>query len=188
MPILKREPDLFPANIFELSEPWWVAHLRSRQEKLFARHLAQRGIAYYLPQAEKRVRRSNRTFTSYIPLFPGYVFFRGEKADTAVALRTNVVVKILTPYDQATIQDELRQIHDLQLLNGRLTPHPHLHTGDAVVITEGVFAGFRGVIIKERSTERLVVSVSFIRQSVSVEIDREAIRPQRASDASRRVS
>lgn len=187
MPILKREPDLFPEDLFDLPQPWWVAHLRSRQEKLFARHLAERGIAYYLPQAEKRVRRSGRTFTSYIPLFAGYVFFRGTKADTALALRSNVVVRILTPYDQPTIQDELRQIRDLQLLNGRLTPHPHLHTGDAVVITDGVFAGFRGVIVRERSTERLVVSVSFIRQSVSVEIDRDAIRPTRESDAPCRV-
>ena len=56
-----------------------MAHLRSRQEKLLARYLREREIPFYLPQMEKRSRRSGRTFVSYLPLFAGYVFFRGER-------------------------------------------------------------------------------------------------------------
>jgi hypothetical protein len=37
------------------------------------------------------------------------------------------------------------------------------------------------VVLKEKGVARLIVSVSFIRQSVALEIDREFIRPQRAT-------
>jgi len=80
VPILKREVDLFPSHLFELSRtehPWWVAYVRSRQEKALARHLAGHGVGFYLPQAEKRTRRAGRTFVSSLPLFPGYLFYRG---------------------------------------------------------------------------------------------------------------
>ncbi|MBI2213560.1 MAG: hypothetical protein HYU52_07930 [Acidobacteria bacterium] len=58
MPLLKREPDLFPVDLFDLpveSRPWTVAYVRSRQEKTLARYLAQQQIPFYLPQTENRI-------------------------------------------------------------------------------------------------------------------------------------
>ena len=180
MPILKREPDAFPVSLFAMAMPWWVAHVRSRQEKVLARYLLEHGIAFYLPQAEKRSRRGCRTIVSYLPLFPGYVFFRGQEADMSRALRSHVIVNLLAPFDQRTFNGELCQLFELQQSSGRLTPYPHLHSGDAVLITDGVFAGYRGVIVRERSSDRLVVSLSFIEQSVAVDLDRDSVRPQQA--------
>ncbi len=40
MPILKAQADLFPAELFEVEDPeqpWWVAHVKSRQEKVLSR-------------------------------------------------------------------------------------------------------------------------------------------------------
>jgi transcription antitermination factor NusG len=181
MPILKREPDAFPESIFNRTDPWWVAHLRSRQEKVLARYLREYQIPFYLPQMEKRVRRSGRTFISYLPLFTGYLFFRGGRDEKLRALKSNVIVSVLDPSDQAEISSELKQLHELQLTEAKLVPHPFVAPGDTVLITEGAFEGYRGVVLKERGVTRLVVSVSFIRQSVALEIDREFIRPQRAT-------
>lgn len=181
MPILKREPDAFPETIFDLKEPWWVAHVRSRQEKLLARYLREYGIPFYLPQSEKKIRRGERTRTSYLPLFSGYVFFRGGRDDKLRALRSNVIVNVLEPADQAEIASDLRQVRELQLANVPLKPHPFVAPGDAVLITDGAFQGYRGVVMKEKGVTRLIVSVAFIRQSVALEIDRESIRPQRSA-------
>ncbi|HKB81235.1 MAG TPA: transcription termination/antitermination NusG family protein [Thermoanaerobaculia bacterium] len=181
MPILKKEPDAFPETIFELEAPWWVAHLRSRQEKVLARFLRERGIPFYLPQMEKRVQRSGRTFLSYLPLFSGYLFFRGGREEKLAAVKSNVIVSVLEPSDQAQISAELGQIHQLQLTEAPLVPHAYVAAGDTVLIAEGAFAGYRGVVQKEKGATRLIVSVSFIRQSVALEIDREFIRPQRRS-------
>ena len=179
MPILKREPDAFPESVFEMSDPWWVAHLKSRQEKVLARYLREHDVPFYLPQMEKRIRRSGRTFVSYLPLFAGYVFFRGGRDERLSALKSNVVVNVLEPQDQEEIATELRQLRQLQLSEAQLVPHPFVGPGDVVLITEGAFEGYRGVVLKEKGVARLVVSVSFIRQSVALDIDREFIRPQR---------
>jgi len=181
MPILKREPDAFPETIFEIDLPWWVAHLKSRQEKVLARYLREHEVPFYLPQMEKRIRRSGRTFVSYLPLFTGYVFFRGGREEKLHAVKSNVVVNVLEPPDQAEISSELKQLHELQLTDAQLVPHAYVGPGDVVLITEGAFQGYRGVVLKEKGMMRLVVSVSFIRQSVALEIDREFIRPQRGS-------
>jgi transcription antitermination factor NusG len=177
MPLLKREPDVFPDSLFELAAPWWVAHLRSRQEKAFARYLRDGAIPCYLPQMEKRVRRAGRTLISYLPLFSGYVFFRGGTEARRLAIRSNLIANVLEPPDQAEITSQLRQLHLLQLANGKLQPYPFISVGDTVLITTGAFEGYRGLVVREKDKERLVVSVSFIRQSVAVELDREAIRP-----------
>ena len=179
MPILKREPDAFPDSIFEMTAPWRVAHLRSRQEKVLARYLREHGVPFYLPQMEKRTRRSGRTLVSWLPLFSGYLFFRGGRDETQEALKSHVVVNLLEPPDQAEFAAELEQLHKLQLANVQLIPHPFVSAGDTVLITEGAFEGYRGVVLKEKGVRRLVVSVSFIRQSVALDIDREFIRPQR---------
>ena len=179
MPLLKREPEIFPESIFEMTAPWWVAHLKSRQEKVLARYLRDHDVPFYLPQMEKRVRRGGKTLVSYLPLFSGYVFFRGGRDERLRALKSNVVINVLEPSDQATIGSELRQLHDLQITDARLVPHAFVAPGDTVLITEGAFQGYRGVVLKEKGVARLVVSVSFIRQSVAVDIDREFIRPQR---------
>ena len=58
MPILKREPDIFPADLFDLpaeARPWSVAHVRSRQEKVLARYLVEKQIPFYLPQTEHEI-------------------------------------------------------------------------------------------------------------------------------------
>jgi hypothetical protein len=177
MPVLKHEADAFPAGLFELESPWLVAHVRSRQEKALARYLHSFSVPFYLPQMEKRVRRAGRTVVSFLPLFGGYLFFRGGSDERLRAQRSDLLVNVLEAPDQAALARELEQLHTLQVGPGRLIPHAYIAAGDLVTITEGVFAGYRGVVVREKGQERLVVSVSMIRQSVAVEIDRELLRP-----------
>lgn len=180
MPILKREPDRFPVDVFELARedhPWSVAHVRSRQEKALARQLAESTVPFYLPQAERRIRRSGRTFVSHSPLFGGYVFLRANRSQLDRAFRTNAVVRVIQVTDQETLHGELSQLSELQRLGAALVPHPHLEPGDAVRVNEGVFTGFTGIVLRGNGALRLVVSVSFLRQSIAVEFDREVLVP-----------
>ncbi len=185
MPILKREIDASPEHLFELTDPWLVAHVRSRQEKSLARYLESFHVPFYLPQMEKRIRRGGRNVVSYLPLFGGYLFFRGAHPERDRARRSDLVVSVLEPFDQATLHEELAQLRRLQMTDGRLVPHPYLAPGDSVAISDGAFKGYHGTVIREKGRERLVVSVSMIRQSVSVEIDREMLVPQRIIERDR---
>ena len=67
MPLLKRGTEIFPREIFELSQgdaPWWVAHTRSRQER--SRWHLLRGIPFFRFNG-MATRRAGRTFVSYPP-------------------------------------------------------------------------------------------------------------------------
>jgi len=176
MPLLPKEPEILPETLFEPGEPWRVAHVRSRQEKVLARHLMRHQIPFYLPQIEKTVTRGGRRLVSHVPLFPGYVFFRGGAAARHTALRSDVVANLLDVEDQDLLTGELGQIRRLQLAGASLIPVEELATGDSVRITEGAFAGYQGTVVRSARGDRLLVSVSLLRKVVAVEFPRQALR------------
>jgi len=194
MTLLKRETDLFPPNVFELHEtdlPWWVAHVRSRQEKALARHLTRAGVPFYLPIHEKSVRLAGRRRVSYLPVFPGYLFCRGAGSERVHAVRTNLVCQILEVSDQRLLTQELSQLRLLQKSGAELVPHAPLAPGDSVRIAEGPFQGYVGVVVRSGGRPRLVVSISMLRKAVAIEFDRDALAPVstgfRPAVATRRV-
>jgi transcriptional antiterminator RfaH len=173
---LKREPQIEPEEIFSLNAPWLVAHVRSRQEKSLARHAHGQSIPFYLPQIEKSTERSGRRFSSYLPLFPGYFFFRGEAAARSGIVRSDLTVSILEVGDQQTLDRELWQIRTLQLAGASLRPVEIFEVGQAVSIAEGPFAGYQGVVSRTGRAERLIISISLLRKSVAVEMETSALR------------
>jgi transcription antitermination factor NusG len=196
MPLLKREPDLFPQDLFDLpveSHPWWVAHVKSRQEKALARHLQPLGIPYYLPQREQKIRRAGRNFVSYLALFPGYLFFRGTDDDRYAAFRSDLVARVIEVVDQPLLDTELGRLRTLQESGLPLVSHPYIEPGSAVSITDGPFRGYSGVVLRAKGRLRIVVSISMLRTSFTVELDREALallaaRVERFGRVSRRAA
>jgi transcription antitermination factor NusG len=73
---------------------------------------------------------------------------------------------------------------------GRAQPHPYLSVGDRVRIKVGPLKGLEGVLVRHKSSSRIIVNVDFISRSVSVELepsDLEACRDDRLQHASREV-
>ena len=184
MPILKSEVALSPPDLFDLPDlPWRVAYVRSRQEKELARLLMRLNVPFYLPLAEKQVRRAGRRFVSFLPLFPGYLFFRGAlglAAESGATARwDDRLVSVLEVPDQPRLDAELRVLWRLQQSGAAFEDFPYLAPGDAVEVIDGPFQGLRGTVLREKGKTRLVVSVSFLRQSVAAELEREALAPAR---------
>jgi len=158
--------------------------VRSRQEKEVARRLLRQGVPFYLPLAEKQVRRGGRRFVSYLPLFPGYLFFRGAAEERRTALADERVVAVLEAPDQPRLAAELRTLWRLQESGAAMVLHPYLGPGDAVEVVDGPFRGLGGTVLRQKGRTRLVVSVSLLRQSVAAEFEREALAPGRAGKPS----
>ncbi|MEO8034285.1 MAG: transcription termination/antitermination NusG family protein [Acidobacteriota bacterium] len=178
MPLLGKESDLYPLELFELlpeSEPWVVTHVRSWQEKVLARYLLERRIPFFLPQVTRTLRTGERRRTSHLPLFPGYVFWRGGRDRRTECLRSGVVVSFIEPPDQTELHEELAQLHRLQLSGASLVPYDHFQAGDPVRVCEGAFQGYSGVVVREKGKERLVVRVAMIASAVAVEFPREMV-------------
>ena len=179
MPVLSPELDLYPDELLsDEGEPdhaservWWVLHTKPRQEKSLVRQLHRSGIPYYLPLIPRRWRLRGRMMTSHLPLFPSYVFLRGDRQERVSALSTNRVVRSLEVVDQRGLWRDLRQIHRLIAAGMPIAPENRLTSGTPVEITSGPLTGLRGKVLRSASGNRFVVQIDFIQQGASVVLD-----------------
>ena len=178
MPILSREPDLFPEELLdELYLPesaerlWWVLHTRPRQEKSLARELHRWRIPFYLPQVARRRLIAGRRFTAHVPLFAGYLFLLGDQEERVDAQVTRRVVRTLEVPDQEGFWGDLRQIERLIASGAPITPEDRLKPGKKVEIRSGPLVGLTGTIVRGASGRRFVVQVDFIQRGASVVVE-----------------
>ncbi len=151
---------------------WWCLYTQSRQEKVLMRHLLNRGVAYYCPMIEKRVRSpQGRMRTSYLPLFSNYVFLRGTDDDRRLALSTNCVLASKPIRQPDYLVHDLWQISVAVSTGIPMTAEQKLEQGDPVVVKSGPFKGFEGFIIRRAGTTRFLIFLRYLEQGVSMEID-----------------
>ena len=139
--------------------------------------------SFYGVVAPKRTRSpSGRIRTSYQPLFPGYVFLRGDGADRYDALTTNCVSRPIEVPDTQKLTYDLHQLYRVITSNTPLWSESKLESGDRVRIRQGPLQGLEGVIVrrihKNREGTRLLIAVNFLQQGASIvveDIDVEAI-------------
>src|ERR1700722_14628081 len=107
MPLLPLEPYVSSSDF--LSQPcpnadhperWWVLHTRPRAEKALARQCIKRDLPFFLPLCHKKWLSRGRMQSSFIPLFPGYVFLHGNGEARLGALETNLVAQVIPVVDQ----------------------------------------------------------------------------------------
>ena len=179
MPILDREVDLFPENLFDLAEQapdqetqWWAVYTRSRQEKQLARVLHRQEIPFYCPTIPHRFRSpSGRLRTSFMPLFSSYLFMYGDPSDRYRALESNLISSTISVVDGAQLTYDLRQIQRLIALDVPMCTEARLEPGLRVRIKSGPMAGIEGVILKRDGQSHLQVAVNFLQRGASVKLD-----------------
>jgi len=182
MPILDREPSLFPDDLLE-SPPteresqWWVVYTKARQEKALARDLFAQQVPYYLPLVKQTVVRRGRAQVSFLPMFRGYVFLFATEQQRLVALKTNRISRALEVKDQEQLLVDLRRVQQAIASGLPLTVESRLEGGDRVRVRYGPLAGFEGEVIVRRGKTRLIVAVHFLQQGASVEIDDFLLEP-----------
>ena len=186
MPVLAREIDCSPGDLLEsvaarqheADECWWVAYTRSRREKDLMRRLVASRRDFYCPIIGKRSRApSGRIRTSFVPLFPGYVFLFGSEQDRLAALTTNCVSWANPVADSDRLTHELRQIAALIASQVPITPEERLETGIPVRVMTGPLRGQEGIVIERRGKRRLLVSVDLLQQGASVDLDECDVQP-----------
>ena len=176
MPILKREPDIYPDDLLssELAEqgPWWALYTLARQEKKLMRELIKLRVAFYAPVIQRRYRSPNgRMRTSYEPLFGNYVFLCGDEQARYEAVCTGCVSRWLPVPETDEFVADLTQIKSLIDEEVPLAPESRLEPGQRVRVRNGSFAGYEGVIVRREKEVRLQVFVRFMDQGVSLLLD-----------------
>jgi transcriptional antiterminator RfaH len=184
MPLLPLEPIVFPEDL--LSEPtppldemsrWWVLHTRPRSEKALGRRLLKHAIPFFLPLHEHRSLRRGRLLSSFLPLFPGYVFMCGDEESRLQAVKTNFVASCLAVSDQDRLRADLARVHRMLGAGLSLVPEDRLVPGMRVVITTGPLMDLEGTILRRGRHLRFFVEVQFLQRGVSAEIESWMFRP-----------
>jgi len=170
---------ILPAIPLDLPGRWYVAHSRSRNEKILAKELTRWGIFNYLPLAHRQTRSSvtGRISRSMVPLFSGYVFFNGNEEQRYQALRTNRIAQVLDVPNQEQLVTELQHIHTLLTQDEDFFVAPRIRVGDWGRIIAGPLRGLEGVVTQHSGRLRLTLNVTILGQSVNVEVDSGNVEP-----------
>ena len=160
------------------SHRWFVLHTRSRQEKAVSEELGIRTISHYLPLVSRVHFYGRRKVIAELPLFAGYVFMLGSVEQAYSVDRTGRLAKIIPVFDQERMNWELRNLQIAVQCNAMLEIYPNLRAGARVEVRSGPFRGLQGVI-EDRAAKRhrLVLEVSTLGKSVSLEIDGSLLDP-----------
>jgi transcription antitermination factor NusG len=170
---------LITITTFEQAEqPWFALQVRCRHEKAVAEILRSKEYEAFAPRVLKREQVCHTVQETDAPLFPGYVFAKFNPRFRLPLLMTPGVRGVVSygripaPLSKAEIS-AIKTVVECRL---PLEPCPYLMEGDRVRIVSGPLTGLVGVLIQMRSSYRVVLSVSLIRQSVRVEVDRDMLR------------
>jgi len=157
---------------------WKAAYTGQHHEKSVARHLAGLGVECFLPlYVQERHWSNNRRPSLELPLFPNYLFVRVSAQSRVQVLKTPGVIDIV---GRNSITDRITD-EEIEILRSGLhlrKPEPHVfELGENVRIMSGPLSGLEGVVLRQKGSLRVVITVPLIRQSVSVEIAASELEP-----------
>ncbi len=159
--------------------PWFAIRVKSNFEKKVATGLRNKGLEEFLPLYQSRRRLSDRYKTVDLPLFPGYLFCRLDLNHRLPLLTTVGFLYIVSVGNKPVPVDE-DEIAAVQLVvrsGVPAVPWPSLAVGQRVRLEGGPLCGLEGVVTQVGMRDRICVSVTLLQRGVSVEMDRDWIRP-----------
>jgi transcription termination/antitermination protein NusG len=158
-------------------EHWFAVQVRARWERSTAALLGGKGYQTLLPTYACQLRRNGQE--SSAPLFPGYVFCRFDGQKRLPILITPGVIA-LVGRGRIPVPVEPSEISAIQTMISSglpINPWPYLEVGQKVRIEDHALQGLEGILIAFKGSHRIVVSVSLLRRSVALEIDRALVSP-----------
>lgn len=158
---------------------WFALQIRSRWEGTTAGLLRGKGLETLLPTYTTKRKWSDRFKVVEAPLFPGYVFCRFEVHNRLPVLITPGVISVVGRGKTPIAVDD-KEILSIQAAIGsgiHLEPWPYLEIGERVRVKDDVLDGMEGILTNFKGSDRVVISVTLLRRSVALEIDRSRISP-----------
>lgn len=168
-----------PMTIGTEIQKWYALQVRTRWESSTAVLLSGKGYQTFLPTHKTKKRGNGRLRDANAPLFPGYVFCQFDAQNRLPILVTPGVIAVVgrgripLPVDD----EEIAAIQTVVSSGLRAEPWPYLELGQKVRIEGESLQGLEGILINFKGNHRIVVSVSLLRRSVALEIDRSCVRP-----------
>jgi transcription antitermination factor NusG len=161
-----------------VSDRWYALHVRRRFEKFVENQLSDKGFETFVPTYVSKRKWSDREKTLSLPLFPSYVFCRLNLNNRLPILTTPGVNCLLGVGRSPTAVDEIEIAALRQVVESETPtqPSPYVSVGETIQVEEGPLKGLIGIVVRIRGSHRLIISVSLLMRSISIEIDRTFVR------------
>jgi len=162
----------------ETANPKWFAlQVRTRWESSTALILSGKGYQTLLPTYKTKKHWNGRLREVNAALFPGYVFCQFDAQKRLPILITPGVISVVgsgrIPLPVADA--EIASIQTVIASGLHAEPWPYLEIGQRVRIERDALEGLEGILINFKGNQRIVVSVTLLRRSVALEVDRSCV-------------
>ncbi len=166
-----------PGGATEVPKPWNAIYTRFQHERAIAQHLMNKGIETFLPLYSSMHQWKDRKKQISAPLFPCYVFLRsGRERKLEIVSTPGVVGLIGSASGPSEIPAmEIEAVRRAIESPSAVSPHPFLTRGDRVRIKFGPLEGTEGILVRNKNSFRLILSVGMLGRSAAVEIDIAAV-------------
>ena len=171
------------------SQNWFALQVRTRWESSTSVLLEGKGYRTFLPTFKSKKRWSGRIREVSAPLFPGYVFCHFDAHNRLPILVTPGVLAVVgrgrtpIPVEEA----EIAAIQNVVSSGIHAEPWPYLEVGQRVRIENDSLQGLEGILTNFKGRHRIVVSVTLLRRSVALDIDRSSVVPVGSSNEAIKV-
>jgi transcription antitermination factor NusG len=161
----------------EMPLAWYAVYTRHQHEKSTAQILNQKGFSVLLPLYRSLSRWKDRNREVHLPLFSGYVFILAELDQKVEILRTPGVCWFVSTAGRPSSlpPHEIESIRRLTEQSCQFHPCTFLSSGDRVRVRSGPLVDMEGILVRVKNQHRLIVSVTLLSQSASVEIDSNTV-------------
>lgn len=151
---------------------WIAIQVRPRYELMTSDLLRYKGYETFVPTYRAERQWSDRRKELTRPLFMGYIFCRLSGKLQAPIMSSPGIIRIVgSRSDAAKIENH--EIESLQrVIANRVSARPcsFLNVGDRVRILDGSLAGIEGILVRHKTRDRLVLSVTLVQRSIEIEL------------------
>lgn len=151
---------------------WYAIYTRHQHEKMVAQILTSKGFNTFLPLYATTHKWKDRTKALSLPLFPCYVFLKGDIERRLQIVTTPGIFGLVSSGGQpAAIPNvEIEAIQRVIESGTRVEAHPFLKCGNRVRVKCGPLAGIEGILVRKKSVSRLVLTVEILGTAAAIEV------------------
>jgi transcription antitermination factor NusG len=156
---------------------WNAVYTRHQHEKSVADSLTRSGFEVFLPTYKVVRRRVDRKKQLSLPLFPCYVFLRSTFERRLQVLGTPGVRSVVSFASRPALipNPEIDAIRKAVESKFGVEPHPFLECGSRVRVRSGPLADVEGILVRKKSSHRLILSAKLLGKSIAVELDASTV-------------
>ncbi|QDE89533.1 hypothetical protein BHS06_11495 [Myxococcus xanthus] len=134
-------------------------------------------IPYYMPVVSRQTYSGRKLRDSLLPLFPGFVFVKGNHTKGAFK-DTGCVASVLNPASQLGIEvldGQIRSVRRMLALGGPVELTTKYEIGEKLTIDSGPLRGISGTVTSTANTKKLVLWVDMLGVGAAVELGCDTI-------------